>query len=274
MEPRDADRGPTLADGYEAFLLDLDGTLYRGDAPIDGAIEAVHRLHERGKRVVFLTNNSGRTREQVAEKLRRLGIEASAEEVVSSALATAAVLAGRGVRSVFAICGEGLRTAIREQGIDLHDGEPQAVDAVVVGWDPTADYDKLKTAGLLVQRGAALIASNGDGAFPAPDGLWPGAGALLAVITTTTGASPEIIGKPHAPLFEAALERAGGGRPLVVGDRLDTDIAGAERLGWDSLLVLSGITTRDDLASSSVTPTFLGDDIGALFQRARPTLRH
>ncbi|MEX0992025.1 MAG: HAD-IIA family hydrolase [Actinomycetota bacterium] len=260
----------SLADGYEAFLLDLDGTLYRGDAAIPGAIEVVHRLHERGDRVVFLTNNSGRTREQVAEKLRAFGVEASPDEVVSSALATAEVLAGRGVRSVFAICGEGLRSAMRERGIELSDGEPDAVDAVVVGWDPTADYDKLKMGGLLVQRGAALVASNGDGAFPAPDGLWPGAGALLSVITTTTGASPEIIGKPHSPLFETALERAGGGRPLVVGDRLDTDIAGAEDLGWDSLLVFSGITAPEDLSASSVRPTFVGADIRALFDVARP----
>ncbi len=262
-----------LADDYEAFLLDLDGTLYRGDSVIPGAIEAVHRLHQRGDRVVFLTNNSGRTREQVAEKLRSFGVEASPEEVVSSALATADVLARRGVRAVFAICGEGLRSAMRERGIELLDGSPDAVDAVVVGWDPTADYDKLKTGGLLVQRGAALVASNPDAAFPAPDGLWPGAGALLSVITTTTGVSPEIIGKPYAPLFETALDRAGGGRPLVVGDRLDTDIAGANRLGWDSLLVFTGITTPEALASSSVLPTYVGEDIGALFEVPRPFSR-
>ena len=109
---------------------------------------------------------------------------------------------------------------------------------MVVGWDRRADYDKLRRAALLVQRGAQLIATNPDASYPAPDGLWPGAGALLATVTATTGATPEVVGKPNAPLFELARERAGGGRAISIGDRLDTDVAGAARLGWDSLLVL------------------------------------
>ena len=117
----------------------------------------------------------------------------------------------------------------------------------MVGYDGGATYGSLKRASLLVQRGARLVATNADGSYPAADGLWPGAGALLAVITTTTGAEPEIVGKPFAPLFEAGRRRGGGGRPLVVGDRLDTDIEGAARLGWDSMLVLTGVSGREDV---------------------------
>ena len=136
---------------------------------------------------------------------------------------------------------------------------------MVVGLDRAADYAKLRTACVLVERGAALVATNPDRSFPAADGqVWPGAGALLAVIQLTTGATAEVVGKPEPPLLEAALRRAHGGVPLLVGDRLDTDIAGAERLGWDSLLVLTGITTRQDLARSSVHPTHVGDDLRVL----------
>ncbi len=111
-----------------------------------------------------------------------------------------------------------------------------------MGWDRQADYAKLRTASLLVERGAWLVATNADASYPAPDGRWPGAGALLAAIETTTGIRAEIVGKPHPPILRSALARAGGGRPLLIGDRLETDIAGAAGLGWDSLLVLTGIT--------------------------------
>jgi len=128
----------------------------------------------------------------------------------------------------------------------------------VVGWDREVTYAKLRTASLLVQRGSALVATNADPSYPAHDGFWPGAGAILAAITTTTGAAAEVVGKPHPPLYLAARRRLGGDRPLVIGDRLETDIAGAAALGWDSLLVLSGATTSARAAASSVVPTFVG----------------
>lgn len=262
-----------LADRYDCFLLDLDGTLYRGDHPVPGAADAVSRLHRAGERVIFMTNNSGRTPEEIAAKLAGYGIEAEAKDVVTSALATADLLARRKVGSAFVIGGKGIRTALEDEGIELRDGEHSDVDCVIVGWDRTADYAKLKNAGLLVQRGAALIATNADNAFPAPDGLWPGAGALLSVITTTTGASAEIVGKPHAPLFRKALAEAGGRKPLVVGDRLDTDIGGAAGLGWDSLLVFTGIAQPPDLDSSDVHPTYAAADLSALFEEEEAVRR-
>ena len=259
-----------LADRYDCFLFDLDGVLYRGDQPVPGAAEGLAGLRRRGKRVAFLTNNSGRTPEAVAERLRRLGIEASPGEVVTSALATADLLSARGTRSAFVIGEEGVRRALADVGIEVREGEPERVDVVVVGWDRSADYEKLRRAALLVQRGAQLVATNADPAYPAPDGLWPGAGALLAAVTTTTGAVPEVVGKPHAPLFLRALERAGDGRPLVVGDRLETDIAGARALGWDSLLVLTGVTDEGRLATSEIRPTYVGRDLRVLEEDPAP----
>jgi HAD superfamily hydrolase (TIGR01457 family) len=259
-----------LADRYDCFLLDLDGVLYRGDLAVPHASDTVARLRGLGRRLVFTTNNSSRTPEQVAEKLTALGIAASPSEVETSALATADLLSARGGGSTFVIGEDGIRTALVDAGLAIVDGEPEAVDYVVVGWDRSVGYAKFRTASLLVQRGARLVATNADVSYPAPDGLlWPGAGALLAVVTSTTGATAEIVGKPHPPLFEAALRRAGGGRPLVVGDRLDTDIAGAAALGWDSLLVLTGVSGERDVADAAVRPTYIVSDLSALFEEPR-----
>lgn len=251
-----------LAVGYDVILFDLDGVLYRGDEPVAYAREAMATLRDLEMRVVFLTNNSSRTPEQVAAKLEGLGMPARPSEVVTSALATADLLAKRGGGSAYAIGGDGVTRALADAGIEVVDGEPDRVDLVVVGIDDDLTYARLRTACVLVQRGAHLVATNADPTFPVADGeLWPGAGALVAALTAATGVEAEVIGKPFAPLFEAALGRSGGGRPLVVGDRLDTDIAGAEALGWDSLLVLTGVSTREELAASDVRPTYVADDL-------------
>jgi glycerol 3-phosphatase-2 len=258
-----------IVDRYDAFLFDLDGVLYRGSSPVPHASASLARLRALGRGVAFVTNNSGRPPSQVAERLRAVGVDASPDEVETSALTTASILASRGVGRVFVVGEAGLIEALTEAGVEVVAGEPDAVDVVVVGWDREADYAKLRTASVLVQRGAALIATNPDPSFPAADGTaWPGAGALLAAIETTTGVRGEVIGKPFPPVLRAALERAGGGRPLLVGDRLDTDIAGAVGLGWHSMLVLTGISTRQDLQSSRVRPTFVADDLRALFGEA------
>jgi HAD superfamily hydrolase (TIGR01450 family) len=253
-----------LADPYDVILLDLDGVLYRWPEPIPGSADTVAALRKAGKRIAFVTNNSSRTPAQVVERLASVGVDAAAEEVVSSALVTATILAERGIGSAFVIGEEGLVAALTDAGIRVVDASEE-VDAVVVGFDRGADYTTLKEASVLVQRGAALVASNADPSFPAPGGeSWPGAGALLAAIETTTGTRGEVFGKPEAPLFERALASAGGGSALVVGDRLDTDIAGASRLGWDSALVLTGDARREDAESSSWKPTFVLDDLSGL----------
>jgi HAD superfamily hydrolase (TIGR01457 family) len=255
-----------IADRYDAFLFDLDGVLYRGTEPVAAAAESLAQLRTLGKGIAFVTNNSGRTPAAVVEHLRSVGVPATADEVETSALTTAALLAERGVGRAFVVGEAGLVEALTGAGVQVLAGEPVRADAVVVGWDRAADYAKLRIASVLVQRGAALIATNPDGSYPAADGTrWPGAGALLAAIETTTGVRGEVVGKPHAPLLLAALERAGGKRPLLVGDRLDTDIAGAVGLGWDSMLVLTGISSREDAAASSMRSTYVAEDLRALF---------
>lgn len=253
---------------YDVLLFDLDGVLYRGEEIVPHAAEVLAALRDQHRALVFLTNNSSRTPEQVADKLRALGIEALPGEVMTSALATADLLAGRGGGTAFVIGQEGIRRALSDAGIRLLDGEPEAVDQVVVGVDVEVTYRELATASVLVERGARLIATNPDGSFPVPGALWPGAGALLAVITTTTGAEAEIVGKPFAPLFRSALQRAGGTHPLVIGDRLDTDIAGANALGWDSLLVLTGVATREAVDRAPFRPTFVAEDLRVLLEDA------
>ena len=254
-----------LADAYDAFLFDLDGVLYRGSEVVPGAPEAVARLRATGKGVAFVTNNSGRTPDAVAAHLTGLGIPAAADEVETSALVTAEMLAARGVTEAFVIGEEGILRALRDVGIAIAETDAERTEIVVVGWDRQANYDKLRRASLLVQRGAALVATNADASYPAGDGNWPGAGALLAAIETTTGTRAEVFGKPEAPIMRAALDRAGGGRPLVIGDRLETDVAAAVGLGWDSLLVLTGISQAGDVAASPSAPTFVGEDLSSLF---------
>jgi glycerol 3-phosphatase-2 len=254
-----------LAAGYDALLFDLDGVLYRGDEPVPGAQETMGALREAGASVVFLTNNSSRTPEQVSAKLAAMGMHSAPAEVVTSATATADLLAVRGGGTAFVMGGDGVVGALRDAGLRVVDGEPEAVDLVVVGIDDDLTYARLRTACVLVHHGASFVATNADPTFPATGGeLWPGAGALVAAITTATGVDAEVVGKPHAPLFQAALRRAGGQNPLVIGDRLDTDIAGAAALGWDSLLVLSGVATEDDVAGSPVRPTYVAPDVRAL----------
>jgi glycerol 3-phosphatase-2 len=254
-----------LAEGYDCLLFDLDGVLFRGNEAVPGAADTLGTLRARGGRLVFLTNNSSRTAEQVAGKLDGFGIRADAAEVVTSAQATAELLAARGGGSVFAIGGEGVVRALAGEGLRLVNGDAPEADLVVVGIDEGFTYADLRAACVLIRGGAGFVATNADVTFPAPGGeLWPGAGSLVAAVVAATGREPEVVGKPFAPLFEAALRRAGGVRPLVIGDRLDTDIEGANRLGWDSLLVLSGVTTAADLERSDVRPTHVAGDVSAL----------
>jgi glycerol-1-phosphatase len=259
-----------LADRYRAILLDLDGVVYRGDRPVPRAAEAISELRRAGIRVVFLTNNSARTPERVAERLRALGVAASPDEVVTSAQATASLVAreaGGDGRTAFVIGEEGVRSALGEAGIEVLDGQPDRVGFVVVGWDRWVDYDKLRTASVLVGRGARLVATNQDASYPAPGGdLWPGAGALVAAVETASGSRALVVGKPGRPLFDEALERAGTRRALMVGDRVETDVAGADAAGIDSALVLTGASRRADLLDLDAQPVAILRTLDGLLQ--------
>jgi glycerol 3-phosphatase-2 len=265
-----------LADRYEGFILDLDGVVYRGDEPVPGAAEAVAGLRERGRRIVFLTNNSARTPEAVAERLTGMGIPSGPDEVVTSAQAAAALVTRTvgAPATAFVVGEEGVRMALADAGVKVVDGRPDHADVVVVGWDRSADYEKLRTASVLVQRGARLVATNADASYPAPGGeLWPGAGALLAALETATGATADVAGKPHRPLFEEAARRAGTENVLVVGDRVETDVDGAIRAGLDVALVLSGAAGPGDLLEGRGVPVAMADDLGGLLARPGARIR-
>jgi glycerol 3-phosphatase-2 len=255
-------------DRYEAFLLDLDGVLYRGDQAIPGAVDTVRAVRDAGRRPVFVTNNSWRTTDQVAQKLEEMGIPATSEDVVTSAQATAALLtreAGEDRETAYVLGGEGVREALHEAGIETVDGEPDSVGFVVVGWDGELTYDRLRTATVLVGQGARLVATNADASYPAPGGeLWPGAGAILAAVETGTGHRATVVGKPHRSLFDLATDRAGTRTALVVGDRIETDIAGASAADLDSALVLTGASTAAGLLDADATPTGIVDDLRGL----------
>jgi HAD superfamily hydrolase (TIGR01457 family) len=250
-------------DRYRAFILDLDGVLYRGDEVVPGAPQAVQALRDAGRTLVFLTNNSARTPDQVAGKLASLGIAASPDEVVTSAQAAAPLVARRAEeegrpRTAFVIGERGIREALDATGIEVVDGEPAEVGFVVVGWDRHVDYEKLRTASVLVGRGARLVATNADASYPAPGGdLWPGAGSLLAAVETASATRAEVVGKPHRPLFDAAVERARTEDALVVGDRIETDISGAVATGLDAALVLTGAAGPGDLLDHDALPAMV-----------------
>jgi N-acetylglutamate synthase-like GNAT family acetyltransferase len=153
------------------------------------------------------------------------------------------------------------------------DGDPAEAGFVVVGWDRSADYDRLRTASVLVGRGAHLVATNADASYPAPgDDLWPGAGALLAAVETATGTTAEVVGKPHRPLFDAAVDRAGTRSALMVGDRIETDVVGAADAGLDSALVLTGAARAATLLDRGPPPTILAEDLAGLLVE-RPDAR-
>jgi glycerol 3-phosphatase-2 len=249
--------------------------VFRGNVAIDGAGEAIDELRRRGRRVVFITNNSARTPAAVAKALGSLGISASPDEVVTSAQATVPLLRtliGEG-GAVFVIGEEGVRAALDEGGMKVLDGQPDRADAVVVGWDRGADYDALRMASVLVQRGARLVATNTDASYPAAGGeLWPGAGALLAAVETTTGVKAAVAGKPRRHLFDVAVERVGTRQALVVGDRIETDVAGAAAAGLDSVLVLSGAARASELLDHDALPVAVLEDVTQLLEK-RPDVR-
>jgi glycerol 3-phosphatase-2 len=253
-----------IADAYDAFLFDLDGVLYRGDAAIPRAADTVTTLRQAGKRIAFVTNNSARTPEAVLAHLASVGVSATVEEIETSALTTASALADRGTATALIVGEEGLRRALAAEGIASVPVDDRP-DAVVVGWDRSVTYGSLRDASIAIQRGAAFFASNDDPSYPAPDGVtWPGAGAIVAALLVASGVRPEVFGKPNPPILHAALARAGGGRPLVIGDRVSTDIEGAHRVGWDSALILTGISTREELEASGLAATFVLDDLSGL----------
>ena len=224
------------------WLLDLDGVVWLSEEPIEGSPEAVAELRDRGERVVFLTNNSSREVGHLVSMLEGMGIEASPEEVITSAQAGAALVEPG--EKVLVCAGPGVEEALRERGAEpVRDGE---ADAVMVGWHRDFDFERLTAAVRAVLGGARLLATNEDVTFPSPDGPVPGAGSMLAAVSTASGAEATVAGKPHQPVADLIKERFGEIETLV-GDRPSTDGLLANRLGARFLLALSGVTKEEDL---------------------------
>lgn len=254
----------------DAYLIDLDGTLYRGTEVIDDAPEFIKWLQRTGKKYLFVTNNSSRRPEQVAEHLRHLGIDAEPEDVFTSSQVAATYIAAdqdRGNR-VFIVGEEGLHHALTEiAGCTIAD---DAVDYVVQGIDRDFSYRKLKQASLLIQAGATYLATNVDKALPTEEGLLPGAGSLLAAIQTASGTKPIVMGKPEARMIDYAVQNLGVSkdRAVVIGDNLETDILAGVNAGVRTVLVLTGFSKREHIEAAAGAPTLIVDTLTELMQLA------
>lgn len=246
--PRPDAKPACLAETYDVALLDLDGVVYVGDHEVPHASAAVGAAKAKGMRFAFVTNNAARTCAEVSAHLRDLGMAADPAEVVTSAHAAAGLLRerfGAGTK-ILVIGGDGLIAALRERDLAPIHSLDDRPEAVVQGFHPSVDWPMLAEGAYAVAKGLPWLATNADATLPTPRGEAPGNGSLIAAIRTATGSSPEVAGKPEAPIFHEAISRANATRPLVVGDRLDTDIAGANNANLDSLLVLTGVSTATD----------------------------
>jgi glycerol-1-phosphatase len=258
---------PLLA-RYDHILLDLDGTVWLGDTLTPGTAEALTELRAAGKGIAFVTNGSGWLPEEYVRKLWSLGLRASAREVVSVGAAIQFRLAQRPVPArTFVIGSSAIVRHVADSGQRIVNGTAgaAAADLVVVAAHEGFDYAELRTATTAVLAGAEIIAAGRDSTYPAPDGLWPGTGAVVAALEYATGARAVSVGKPGPEIFETALDRLGPGRALMIGDRLDADLAGAAGAGIDCAIVLSGVTTRGEAeAATDPAPVQVADTLGAL----------
>ncbi|VEF47086.1 HAD-superfamily subfamily IIA hydrolase [Bacillus freudenreichii] len=246
---------------YDGYLIDLDGTMYRGTESIPDAIEFVKRLKQKRIPYLFVTNNSSKTPEQVADYLNHFGIEAEEKDVFTTSLATVEYLyANHPETSIYVIGEEGLTTALREKGFKFDEQNPEAV---VIGIDREITYDKLAKACLAVRNGALFISTNGDVALPTEKGLMPGNGAITSVISVSTQTDPIFIGKPYSIIMEQALKALGTpkDKTLMIGDNYDTDIMAGINFEMDTLLVHTGVTTKEILEEKKRQPTYVLDTL-------------
>jgi glycerol-1-phosphatase len=267
-----------LADDFDAFLIDLDGVVWIGREPVAGAPEALRALLAAGKGIVFVTNNPARPPAAYAERLAAMGVAVSPGQIVTAGIATAR-LAGEAAGpggTAFVIGADPLKEMVAAAGAALLEGEAaREAGVVVVSGHRGFDYEELLTAKLALDRGAAFFATSRDPTLPMPGGEWPGTGAVLAAVETASGRVAEIGGKPERHLFELALEALGaeGGdverrvpdaRVAMVGDRISSDVEGGRRAGLETVLVLSGTTTRAEAEAADPRPDHVVDDLADL----------
>ena len=259
---------PLIA-GYDAVLSDLDGVVYAGPHAIAGAVEALQRLEGAGVQLAYVTNNASRSSETVAAHLRELGAPATAETVFGSAQAGAELLAGQvpAGATVLVTGSVWLTEQVLSQGlVPVHSADDRP-DAVIQGFDPGLGWKDLAETAFAVERGAVWVATNTDMSIPQARGIAPGNGTLVAAVAAATGRTPLVAGKPEAPLFLTAARHLGAQTPLVVGDRLDTDILGGNNAGFATALVLTGVDTPQTAlaARTAERPTYLLDTLDALY---------
>lgn len=267
---------PALVDQYDALLVDLDGTLLLAGAVIDNAPEVLSIAKQRSVHVLIVTNNASRTPAEVAERLSERNIPTLPEQVVNSPQAAATLLAAAHSpgEPVLVLGTLALDAAIEAVGLRAVHAADQAPVAVVQGHDPDLDWRRLSEACLAIRAGVDWVATNVDTTLPTDRGLLPGNGAMVAALATATGREPRVAGKPERPLLDAAVARVAAKRPLVVGDRLSTDIAAAAAAQMDSLMVLTGVSTGEDVIHTEPTkrPTYVAFDLLGLVGQA-PTVR-
>jgi 4-nitrophenyl phosphatase len=255
-----------IPSNIKALILDMDGVVWKADAPIGNLPMTFARIRERGLKFVFATNNGTKTPEEYRQKLSSLGVEVESAQVVTSALAVAHMLSRKYPRGtkIFMIGGLGVREALEEKGFELLSTEnaPEA-KAFVMGVDRNINFDKVSEAALLVRAGVPFYATNTDRTFPTPRGEIPGAGAWLSVITSATGIEPIVAGKPLPFMMELSLEKLGTTKEetLIVGDRLETDIASGQAVGCPTAAMLSGVSTREEAEAWKPKIDIIADDL-------------
>ena len=256
-----------IAQRYDQFILDLDGCVWIGGEPTPRAVEAIDALREAGKDVAYATNDPRSATEDYVTRLWKIGIRASVRDVVTVGGAIQHLLAEtRSGQTAFVVGTEALRRHVTDAGLRVLNGTDLAsrAEVVVVGGTEELVYNDLRYAALAARRGADFLATARDPTYPQPDGLWPGTGAIVAAIEVASGRSAKIVGKPEPQLMLTALDRLGGGRTLVVGDRVDTDLAAAAAAQLDAALVLSGGTERQALNGVEPEPVAVTDTLADL----------
>ncbi|MET3719846.1 MULTISPECIES: HAD-IIA family hydrolase [unclassified Arthrobacter] len=266
-----------LISRFDALLADLDGVVYAGQHAIPGAVDSLQQLEGLGIGLGYVTNNASRTPAQVAAHLRELGAPAEDDQVVSSSQAAAELLASLvapGAR-VLITGSPALAQEIELVGLTPVYSQDEDPVAVVQGFNPGIGWKELAEASFVVSAGALWIATNTDMSIPLARGMAPGNGTLVAAVASATGQTPRVAGKPEAPLFHTAAKRLAADRPLVVGDRLDTDILGGNNAGFATVAVLTGVDTRATIlaARTAERPDYIIDSLGDL-HRPYPAVDH
>lgn len=263
-----------------ALIIDMDGVLWHGNQPIAGLTDFFQTLREFKIRFILATNNASSTPQQYVKKLESMGVKVELEEIMTSAMATAMYLTEHmdpKQTRVFLIGEDGAEQALLEQGFtltglyELNGESTKGADVVVSGKDHMINWDKLATATLNIRAGAKFIGTNGDTTLPTERGLTHGNGAILAALEAATGVKPLIIGKPEPIMYRQAMTKLGSSlnETVAIGDKLETDILGAIRTGIRSLMVMTGVSTEEDLKASDYQPTWVMPDISAVTQALR-----